>query len=346
MEQKELDDRLTTPEVIAAADALSNALKADVIFFSGDLTFWTSREIVGLCRKRKNQSPNVVIVLCTDGGSADAAYRIARHLQGKYTEVLAFVPGQCKSAGTLIASGAHKIYIGDFGELGPLDIQQTKKDELWEASSGLNVDEAIRVLEKTAEKMFFDYVQRIKRRSRSVTYKTAAQLSIELIGKLLGPIMAQINPDEIGENSRAMDITKNYAARLDKKSDNFKRNDSIDFLVGALPDHGFVIDRKEAKEIFREVHEPTPEMLKLEEALGKLSHDPIDWDASGVAWEARFLSAEPTVVVAAPISVSAATVAATGPAPAPAANTTVATPAEPQSHLTVVGSDESLGVKS
>lgn len=291
MEQKEIDERLS--KASAAANALSRAMDADVIFFNGDLTFWTSRYFVRECQKRARTRPNVIIIIVTSGGSADAAYRIARYLQRRYKKVSAFVPGQCKSAGTLIACGAHKIFMGEHSELGPLDIQLSKKDEIWKSSSGLNVDEAVRVLEKTAEKMFFDYVQRIKTRNRSVTYRTAAELSVDLIGKILGPISAKIDPEEIGENSRAMDITKNYAMRLDKTSDNFKTDESIDFLVASFPDHAFVIDRTEAREIFREVLEPTRLMLRLEQVLEKLAHLPIDWDESGEPFEVRILSSAP-----------------------------------------------------
>ena len=59
-----------------------------------------------------------VLILVTTGGDANAAFRIARCLQQKYAEFNLFTPGWCKSAGTLIASGAHKIYMGDLGELG------------------------------------------------------------------------------------------------------------------------------------------------------------------------------------------------------------------------------------
>lgn len=294
MEQIELDQRLL--KTTAEADALSAALQADVIFFNGDLRpWWSSKYFIEQCRQRQRKHPNAAVIIVTSGGSADAGYKIARYLQTQYKQFFALVFGTCKSAGTLIVSGAHKIYMGDFGELGPLDVQLSKKDEVWESTSGLNVDEAVRAMENTAEKMFFQYLSRIKTRYRSVTFRTAAEVSTGLIEQLLGPIAAQIDPREIGENSRAMDITKNYATRLNKKSENFKDKKSIDFLVESYPDHGFVIDLEEAQSIFKEVHPLTKEMDALDRKLGTLSREPIDWsaDIGHEMYEVKFLSTEP-----------------------------------------------------
>jgi ClpP class serine protease len=40
------------------------------------------------------------------------------------------VSGYCKSAGTLIALGANELAFGEHGELGPLDVQIAKRDEV------------------------------------------------------------------------------------------------------------------------------------------------------------------------------------------------------------------------
>jgi hypothetical protein len=294
MEQLEVNRRLA--KCTDAAETLSKALDADIIFFNGDLRYASANEFIEECRKRKGRHKNVALITVTSGGNADASFRIARYLQRNYAKegrIFSIITGQCKSAGTLIACGAHEIYMGDFGELGPLDVQISKRDELWEAASGLNVDEAVQALQDTAAKMFRDYLITIKSRYSSVTFRTAAEVSISLIDKLLGPITAQIDPKEIGENSRAMDITKNYAKRLDEVTDNFKSDKSIDFLVESYPDHAFVIDITEAQSIFRKVYPITNEMLAVEESLGTLGRSPLDWAASGIAYEVKFLSSDP-----------------------------------------------------
>src|SRR5258708_3665522 len=123
-----------------AANTLSGALGADVLFFSGDLHWESYQGLAKICRTRKQKKADVLLVLVTSGGGPGAAYRMARCLQRNYTKFWIFAPGWCKSGGTLIASGAHHIYMSDVAELGPLDILLSKKDEVWASRSGLVVD--------------------------------------------------------------------------------------------------------------------------------------------------------------------------------------------------------------
>jgi len=277
---------------VPAANALSAKLGADVIFFNGDLHWTSSQAFLKACKARKQKKPDALFVLVTSGGNPKAAYRMARCLQRSYTKFWIFVPGWCKSAGTLIASGAHEIYMSDGAELGPLDIQLSKKDEVWTGRSGLVVDAAVRALEDVGERMFFHYLYEIKDQSSSVTYKTAAGIASDLVGRLLGPVFGQIDPAEVGENSRTMNITKEYATRLDRHAKNFKSKEWLSYLVESYPDHSFTIDRAEASEIFVNVKAPSLEMENLEQILGDLAVEPIDSDQLG-AYEVRYLSEEP-----------------------------------------------------
>ncbi len=78
----------------------------------------------------------MVLMLSTFGGDPDAAYRIARCLRRRYTRVSAMISGFCKSAGTLLLLGADDLVFTEHGELGPLDVQYWKQDELEEMGSG------------------------------------------------------------------------------------------------------------------------------------------------------------------------------------------------------------------
>jgi hypothetical protein len=49
----------------------------------------------------------------------------------------------------------------------------------------------------------------------------------------------------------------------------------LDRLIGAYPTHGFVIDRAEATELFKNVREPTTLEAHLIDKLGRLSLDPL-----------------------------------------------------------------------
>jgi IS1 family transposase len=100
--------------------------------------------------ERKPKRDNAILFLTTYGGDPDAAYRLATCLRRNYKKISVYVFGLCKSAGTLAALGADNIVLGDFRELGPLDVQLTKPDELVPTSSGLDIFQAMGVLTNSA----------------------------------------------------------------------------------------------------------------------------------------------------------------------------------------------------
>lgn len=255
-------------EVHDIADLVSQELNADVVFYNGDISQpdWISLKKVVSNRKIKRE--NALLVLVTPGGDPDAAYKIARLFQRSYIGFWAFIPGWCKSAGTLIAMASSTLYVGDTGELGPLDIQLAKQDELDEMASGLLMDATMKTLESTASRMFISLLKTV-RKETGISTRFAAELSAKMVVGLLDPVFAQVEPMKVGENARAMNITRAYGARLSQSAKSLHAPQMLDYLVNAYPDHGFVIDREEASYIFRDVREPTADMARLASALGE-----------------------------------------------------------------------------
>ena len=121
------------------------------------------------------------------------------------TTLLSSFRAGVRAGATLLAIGAHSL--GDLGEIGPIDVQRAKQDDLWESSSGLTEDAAIAALENAAWMMFQRFVVEIKGISAGrITFKTAADVASNLVSGAFSPIFAQIDPLKIGENSRAMKI--------------------------------------------------------------------------------------------------------------------------------------------
>jgi len=157
----------------------------------------------------------------------------------------------CKSAGTLLAIGGDHIVMGDYGELGPLDVQLTKKDELMSASSGLDILQAVGVIENSAFGAFENaFVKIIANSGGNISAKTSAEIAREFAVGLFSPMTSQIDPERLGEVQRAVNIARAYGDRLNKG--NLKPG-GLDKLVEGYPTHGFVIDLTEAKEIFSNV---------------------------------------------------------------------------------------------
>lgn len=252
---------------LANAYALKN--DCDVLLCNGPMRRTLDIAIHECLRKRSH--PNVLLILTTEGGNAHVAYRVARHLQQAYGHVRVFVSGWCKSAGTLLAVCGHELIVGDRGELGPVDVQRGRTDDLWQSTSGLTETAAVTTLEEIAWSLFKKLVTETKDLSAGqITFKTAAEAAAPLVSGMLTPIFAQIDPLKLGENTRALEIASEYADRLDKHSQNLLP-DSRRVLISGYPDHGFVIDREEARTLFRNVDEPSTELHELIEALGDVA---------------------------------------------------------------------------
>ena len=149
--------------ILQAANSVADVADSDVLLLNGPMTRPLDFEIIELCASRTRRT-NVILVLVTEGGDADPAYRIARCLQEHYDRFSLFVSGYCKSAGTLVALGAHEIVIADCGELGPLDVQMSKEDELGATRSGLTVLSALSALQVKAYDAFEYFLLETKRR--------------------------------------------------------------------------------------------------------------------------------------------------------------------------------------
>src|ERR1700733_1671957 len=75
----------------------------------------------------------------------------------------------------------------------------------------------------------------------------------------------------VGEDYRSNLIAEQYAIRLNLHANNLiqsSRVDGLDMLLRGYPSHRFVIDRKEARKLFRNVDAPTGKIAELAQSLG------------------------------------------------------------------------------
>lgn len=255
-------DGSVPPQIVAAAQKVSDSLGADIVLFSGAVFPEGDRNLNDLVRNRKRKK-NVLFMLSTFGGLADCAYRITRCLQECYKqgEVILFVDSFCKSAGTLIAVGASEIVMSERAEFGPLDVQLKKPDEIDERASGLTPMQAMFTLRNEAYKSFSEFFVSIRHETR-ITSKTAAEIASNLALGLFRPIYQQIEPMRMGENERAMQVAEAYGNRLQKMHSNLK-TDALQTLITGYPSHEFVIDRTEAGDLFKRLRSPNPDEQHL-----------------------------------------------------------------------------------
>ena len=259
--------RLTPAAVIEKwAKAVAAERNADVIFYAGPIDEPSDFRFVGKVKKFKAKK-NAVLVLTTHGGSADAAFRMMRCLHNHYGdgEISLFVPNLCKSAGTLMAVGADKLIMSDTAELGPLDVQVRKPDEVGEFASGLTPLQALSALRAEAFNSFEQHFLMLRERSgRQITAKTAADIAAKLTVGWFQPIYEQLDPMRLSETQRAMMIGWEYGTRLTRGNIDVE---GLGRLITEYPSHGFIIDRMEAAEIFEDVVGPTEAEGRLASAL-------------------------------------------------------------------------------
>ena len=237
----------------------------DVIVYMGQISM-TGYERISDLIVQKRSSRNVLLCLTTPGGDPHAGFRIARALQHHYVRFDLMVPRYCKSAGTLIAIGAKNLYLADMSELGPLDIQVRKADELVGNNSGLDVLQAVNYLKSNAMEAFRSYMVELTVEA-GLSTRTASKFAARLTSGVFQPISAQIDPTKLAEMQRAVEIAFEYGKRLDEKSGILKDN-ALTKLVLEYPSHGFVIDRKEAREaLFRSVHPLVGVLEQISQAI-------------------------------------------------------------------------------
>lgn len=246
------------------------------IIYAGEINRTGYEKISQECEKLVEPYPKKVdLILSTYGGDPDAGFRIARCLQHYFTDgITLFVPHYCKSAGTLIAIGASELVLSDRGELGPLDVQIMKSDEMFERSSGMDIMQGFNVLTSQAYEMVNSITVNLKVKSRLST-KLATEAASQIAVGAFAPIFAQIDPLRLGEIQRASEIAFTYGNLLRIKFDNLQEY-GVSKLVAGYPSHGFVIDRKEARGIFKNVRQPDSEEIQLLKRIDSIIRHGVD----------------------------------------------------------------------
>lgn len=230
----------------------------DVYFYGGFISRDGYHQISDALEARIDKKEKCCLILITNGGDPNAGYRIARAFNHHYKTFEILIPDVCKSAGTLMCIGAKRLIFGDRGELGPLDIQLSKPDEMFDNMSGLAIIQALSVLETKIINSFHEYLVNIRSAS-GIRTKTAADLAIKLADSLVAPIASKIDPLTLGEHQRAMQIAIDYGMRLNDLAQSLLSTESLYKLVSGYPSHAFVIDRKEASTVFTNVNAPCEE---------------------------------------------------------------------------------------
>lgn len=193
-----------------------------ILYDEGTMVKSDADHVYAAATKFRESKP-VLLVLYSTGGAIGSAYLIGKLCREcSHEKLIVVVPRQAKSAATLICCAADEIHMGSLSELGPIDPQIDKLPAL-----GL----------KTSVEHIADLIEE---------YPHAAEMFASYLNKSLQPI-------HLGYYERVAESAMQYAERLLKlHPQNLKQKPSniAKTLVYSYKDHGFVIDKAEAAEIF------------------------------------------------------------------------------------------------
>ena len=260
-----------------AAKTFAHKNNTFVFFYNGPIDDRGFNKLVRACEDALRKSPQtkernrVLLILVTQGGDPHAAYRCARYLWHHFRGYQILIPGWCKSAGTLLAMGADEIYITEFGEIGPIDLQILDKDADFMDSSATLLA-ALDAIRENTYKTFDHYMNELGRHP-SMTLQTRSDISSKLTNEIHASISAKIDPRELGKMHRHLQLCYEYGIRLSTRAKNISA-EGVRKLVYDYPQHGFVIDRYEAVPDYF----PNVISVELEGFRDILNHiSPLSW---------------------------------------------------------------------
>lgn len=170
-----------------------------------------------------SSSRPLLLVLYSNGGNIGSAYLIGQLCREYCNEkFIITVPRQAKSAATLLCCASDEIHMGSLSELGPIDPQINNLPALGLKNSIQHIASLVKETPEAAE-MFARYLK------------------------------YSVKPIDLGYYERVAESAMQYAEKLLKfNQDKLPRAvESIAHdLVYSYKDHGFVIDKNEATEIF------------------------------------------------------------------------------------------------
>jgi hypothetical protein len=188
------------------------------------------------------------VLLDSPGGSLDSAYKMVRYLTCYTSELNVHVPRRAKSASTLFALGATRIYLSQFGELGPLDTQIFDPRNPVAYVSALDCYQSVDYV-----RMFG--VSAMSKALRQLSADTGGQVTLkDLLGTAsdfatgaISPMLTGVRALDFGAWGRSLKIGERYAQIL--LEDNHSRDEAVrisERLVYSYTHHLFPIDYREA----------------------------------------------------------------------------------------------------
>lgn len=238
--------RRINPKMAEVCAAIEATVKKPlwVLVQKGMLNDWVFEKFFEQ-RALLKKGEEVALLIDSPGGLAPSAYRLADFLRKHCGGFTAIVPHYAKSAATLLTLGADTIIMGQYAELGPLDVQVEDMDRE-ERSSALNEVQALERLHETALQEIDSTSMFLLERTRKKA-DTLLPLVLKFVADMKKPLLEKIDTVHYTQMSRQLRQVEEYATRLlEPKYGQEKATLISKSLVHKYSDHSFIIDANEA----------------------------------------------------------------------------------------------------
>ncbi len=208
-------------------------------------------------------SNELSVLLDSPGGYIEDTYRIILALRQYVDDIEVLVPHWAKSAATFFCLSANTIYMGQHGELGPLDPQRLDPRGGKRRISSL---ESFKALDQLLRYSFDSLLGTVNVLSNTLKMDIPHSLenSQSLFASIVQPLYSQVDPHELGNAGSSLANSEEYAKRVMKRWGYSDKKDEYIWQIARqltwdYPTHGFVIDLFEAQQVGLNARELEPE---------------------------------------------------------------------------------------
>jgi hypothetical protein len=187
----------------------------------------------------KDNEKDLLLIISSPGGSIEPAYQISKLIKELSKKFIVVVPRRAKSAATLICLGADEIHMSTLSQLGPIDPQIN-------GLPALGLGNAVEYLTNLTKK-----------------YPEAS----EMLARYLA---LKLDLQTLGYFERVSESAAQYAEKL-LESKKLPKDMTVQKIAGSLvylyKDHGFAIDKDEAKKFLGETIKVDTDECNLAEQI-------------------------------------------------------------------------------
>ena len=229
---------------------LANATGNAVLVLNADINADSFAKVVSVLDNIGTQE-TLSLVLNSRGGSIECAFGIVKAIRGRCQDLEVLVPDIAKSAATLIALSADRIFLGKFGELGPMDPQVPDLTGSADRRSPLEIVKGLEYLRDYYIETF-DLMVRFLLEQAGMDIAHTMEHATGALSPIAGALYNSVNYRELGEAVRHLTVSQQYAKETMRRWSPLDQASSeavVETLVWEYPDHGYMIDVEEAQRI-------------------------------------------------------------------------------------------------